>query len=89
MEGAGRGLCQLTNVTILNIAPGFLSMLCLDLGVRLLDEVLQEHLGCDGDAEGGIVAAVASVWIDVDNLLYSGHFLTCQRASAVSDTPWD
>jgi hypothetical protein len=29
--------------------------------VRLLDQVLQEHLGSDGDYEGGVIAAAVDI----------------------------
>jgi cephalosporin-C deacetylase-like acetyl esterase len=33
----------------------------LDDVVRLLDQVLEEHLGSDGDYEGGVVAAAVDI----------------------------
>lgn len=63
-----------TYVPILNIPPRLL--LALDDVVGLLDEVLQEHFGGDGDHEGGVVGAVGDVVVGCDDFLYAGD-CTC------------
>ena len=50
---------MLTDITVLDIPPR-LAFRLYDV-VSLLDQVLQEHLGGDGDDEGGVVAAAVDI----------------------------
>lgn len=69
---------RLTDIAILDVPPRFLRVLRFDLIIGLLDEVLQEHFGRDCDAKGGVVAAIAGVWVYVDDFLHSCH---CSKIS--------
>ena len=60
------------HVAVLDVSAGL--PLALDDVVALLDEVLEEHLCCDGDDEGSVVAAVADVVVGGDDLLHSGDY---------------
>lgn len=61
-----------TNIPILDIPSRLLRMFALDLVIGLLNEMLEEHLGGDGDDEGGIVGALGDVGVGVDDLLDAG-----------------
>lgn len=67
VENLVRGRRVHTDVTVLDV-PARLT-LRLDDVVGLLDEVLQEHLGSDGDYKGGVVRAVVDIVVLRDDLL--------------------
>lgn len=61
-----------TDVAVLNISSR--SLLGFDNLVRLFDQMLNEHLGCDCDNEGCIVGAVLDFVIGVNDLLDASHW---------------
>lgn len=56
-----------TDITILNVATLF--TLGLDDVVSLLDKILKELFGCNGNGKGGVVGAIGDVFIGMDDLL--------------------
>jgi hypothetical protein len=55
----------LTDVAVLDVSPWF--PLSLHDRVGLLGEILDEHLCCEGDDEGGVVGAGANFVVGADD----------------------